>query len=406
VALRAYVTRSGDGYEVLPGGLTRVAPTPESLVVSMQRGAGSKDLWVLADAEELQSVSLLRTGAQGIDILRSGGDLPSRVADNLFWLGRHMERAEATTRLVRSLLMRLADDSVGQAPELPALVRALEVTHELLPGTLGATGVRGGRRLDVRLAELLLAAEPTHTLRATVASAHRSGSVVRDRLSSDLWRVLREISSALEDTGRRRGPALSDTLELLSRLVLLFSAFSGLSFENLTHGPGFRFLDMGRRVERLHHVTRLLRTLLLPAAPEEARTLEALLEIADSIITYRTRYLGALEPAPVLDLLLTDESNPRSIAFQLVALEDHVVRLPGSKRSPRLSEEAGTVLRTLTNVRLADVHTLVVRAGKDERAQLAALLAEIELAAPSFAENLTRRYLTHSPPSRSLDGLS
>jgi uncharacterized alpha-E superfamily protein len=192
----------------------------------------------------------------------------------------------------------------------------------------------------------------------------------------------------------------------LSRLVLLFSAFSGLSFENLTHGPGFRFLDMGRRIERLHHLARLLRTLLVPAGAEDNRTLEALLEIADGMITYRTRYLGALEAAPVLDLLLTDESNPRSIAFQLVALEEHVARLPGGARSPRPSEEARTILRALTNVRLADVHALVLRTSGDERASLAALLAEIELAAPSFGENLTRRYLTHSPPSRSLDGLS
>jgi uncharacterized alpha-E superfamily protein len=220
-------------------------------------------------------------------------------------------------------------------------------------------------------------------------------------LSGDLWRVIREIQSLLDDTGRRRAPVLSDTLELLSHLVLLFSAFSGLSFENLTHGPGFRFLDMGRRVERLHQVARLLRTLLLPAGAEDSRTLEALLEIADSIITYRTRYLGALEQAPVLDLLLTDESNPRSIAYQLVALEDHVASLPVSGRSPRPSEEARTVLRTLTNVRLVDVHALVARVGTDERKELAAIIAEVEAAAPSFGENLTRHYLTHSPPARS-----
>lgn len=401
VALRAYVTRAGDAYEVLPGGLTRVAPTPESLVVSMQRGAGSKDLWVLAEAEELHTVSLLRSPAQPIEIVRFGADLPSRVADNLFWLGRHMERAEATTRLVRSLLMRLADDSVGAAPELPALVRGLEVTHELIPGTLGTTGVRGGRRLDVRLAELLLAAEPPHTLRATVTSAHRAGSVVRDRLSGDLWRVIREIQSLLDDTGRRRAPVLSDTLELLSHLVLLFSAFSGLSFENLTHGPGFRFLDMGRRIERMHQVARLLRTLLVPAGAEDGRTLEALLEIADSIITYRTRYLGAIEPAPVLDLLLTDEINPRSIAFQLAALEAHVANLPATGRSSRPSEEARTVLRMLTTIRLADVHALVARDATGERKDLASLLADVEAAAPSFGDSLTRHYLTHSPPSRS-----
>ncbi|HEX7669723.1 MAG TPA: circularly permuted type 2 ATP-grasp protein, partial [Polyangiaceae bacterium] len=345
VTLRAYVASTPQGYHVLPGGLARVSATEESLVVSMQRGAGSKDLWVLAEDEEVSPVTLLRTSSQRIEIVRSGGDLPSRVADNLFWLGRYMERAEGTVRLLRSLLARLTDDSVpGDVPELPALLLALEVNGDFEPGTLTATPSRAG---GIDLAGVLFADHPAHALRATVIAAHRAGSVVRDRLSSDTWRVIGLIHRLLDDASRRSSFFLADAFDLLGELLLLFSALSGLSRENMTHGPGWRFYDMGRRVERLHHTVRLLRGILVPVADEDAPTLEALLEIADSTITYRTRYLGTVEAAAVLDLLLTDETSPRSIAYQLAALDEHVRILPRAHRSPLRPEEERIVLGVL-----------------------------------------------------------
>jgi uncharacterized alpha-E superfamily protein len=405
VALRAYVTATSHGFQVMPGGLTRVSATEESLVVSMQRGAGSKDLWVLAEDEEVNPVTLLRTSGQPVEIVRSGGDLPSRVADNLFWLGRYMERAESTVRLMRSLLARLTDDSApGDVPELPTLLRALEVNGDFEPGTLITAG--GTRAGGVDLSRALFADNPPHALRATVIAGHRAGSVVRDRLSSDTWHVVSRIHRLLDDASRRANFHLSDAFDVLSELTLLFSALSGLSRENMTHGPGWRFYDMGRRVERFHHTARLLRGILVPVADGDHPTLEALLEIADSIITYRTRYLGAIEAAPVLDLLLTDESNPRSIGYQLLALDEHIRKLPRANRTSLRPEEARIVLRVLSKVQLADVHALVARGTSTPREPLDTLLAEIEHAAPALAESLTRSYLTHAEATQSLDGLT
>ncbi|HVU01864.1 MAG TPA: circularly permuted type 2 ATP-grasp protein [Polyangiaceae bacterium] len=405
VAIRAYVASTSHGFQVMPGGLTRVAATEESLVVSMQRGAGSKDLWVLAENEEVNPVTLLRTPAQRVEILRSGGDLPSRVADNLFWLGRYMERAEGTVRLMRSLIARLTDDSVpGEVPELPTLLRALEVNGDFDPGTLiTPTGTRAG---GVDLSRALFADHPPHALRATVTAGHRAASVVRDRLSSDTWHVVSRIHRLLDDASRRPAFHLSDAFDLLGELLLLFSALSGLSRENMTHGPGWRFSDMGRRVERLHHTVRLLRGILVPADEDDVPALEALLEIADSIITYRTRYLGAIEVAPVLDLLLTDESNPRSVAYQLLALDEHIAELPRARRSATRPEEARIVLRALARVQLADVHALSAVGTGATRETLDAQLAELEHVGPALAESLTRSYLTHAEPTQSLDGLT
>jgi uncharacterized circularly permuted ATP-grasp superfamily protein/uncharacterized alpha-E superfamily protein len=408
VAVRAFATTApSGGYQVMPGGLTRVSTAHDSLVVSMQRGAGSKDLWVLTEDEEVNPVTLLRAPKQRVEIVRSGGDLPSRVADNLFWYGRYMERAESTVRLMRSLLLRLTDDSVpGQAPELPALLKALEVNGDFEPGAITPATPLSTSTLDVDLARVLFAEEPARALRATIAAAYRAGSVVRDRLSSDTWRVISSIHRMLGDASRRPNFHIADAFELLGELVLSFATLNGLSLENMTHGPGWRFSDMGRRVERLFHTVRLLRGILVPVADEDGPTLEALLEVADSIITYRTRYQGTLEVAPVLDLLLTDESNPRSIAYQLLALDGHVQRLPRAQRTVLRPEEARIVLRALARVQLADVHALAARGMGSAREPLDTLLSELEQAGPALAESLTRSYLTHAQTSQSLDGLS
>jgi uncharacterized alpha-E superfamily protein len=239
-----------------------------------------------------------------------------------------------------------------------------------------------------------------------VTAAHRAGSVVRDRLSNDTWRVISHVHRIVTEASAAAGFFLSDAFDLISQLVLLFSALSGLSQENMTHGPGWRFADMGRRVERLHHTARLLRSILVSIDPENGSTLEALLEVADSAITYRTRYLGMLQLPLVLDLLMTDESNPRSIVYQLAVLNEHIERLPRADRSPLMTEEARIALRALSRTRLADVYALSAPEASGKRAALDTLLAELEQSALALAESLTRSYLTHAQPSQSLDGLS
>jgi uncharacterized alpha-E superfamily protein len=218
-----------------------------------------------------------------------------------------------------------------------------------------------------------------------------------------MWRVVSRMKGALDEGSRAPRFRLAEAFELLGELVPMLAALTGLSIENMTHGPGWRFADMGRRVERLYHTVRLLRGLLVPVSPDDGPTLEALLEIADSVITYRTRYLGTLQVPLVLDLLLTDETNPRSAAYQLVALGDHLDKLPRAEISAVRPEEIRIMLRGLSQVQLADVRRLSL---DTPRQGLDTLLADLEDTAPRLAESLTRSYLTHAQPLQSLDGRS
>lgn len=392
VSLRAFLTRRGDDYEVMPGGLTRFASSQDSRAISMQRGGWSKDTWILSDGEP-SNLTLLRPPGLPVDIVRSGADLPSRAADHLFWIGRYIERADGTTRLIRSLLSRCAEDTEGRAPEVTALQMALEDNLELIRGSLA----RGGSGSEAEVARMLIAQEPSRTPRSGIQGAYRAASVVRDRISVDTWHVLSHLNAEIERAALRSNLELSDALELSGALLHGFSAFSGLVMENMTHGPGWRFADIGRRIERGSFMVRLLKVLLVSA--RDAGILDAALEVADSAITYRSRYLGSLAIEPALDLLITDQTNPRSIAFQLIALEEHVGKLPRAGRTPLLAPEAKTVLKAISQVRFADLDQLARPDALGRRASLDGLLGELDAALPQLADQLTLNYLAHARPS-------
>jgi uncharacterized circularly permuted ATP-grasp superfamily protein/uncharacterized alpha-E superfamily protein len=401
VALRVFCARTSDDYTTMPGALTRVSSSRDSLVVSMQRGGGSKDTWVLASGLP-SSLSLLKANDGRVEIVRSGADLPSRTADNLFWLGRYMERAEGTARLLRSVIVRLTDDAAsGRTQELDVLLRALEAFVELDRDTLA--GGPGAVRLERRLFELLVAIEPPRTLRATIESAFRAGSVARERLSADTWRLLDHVHELVLDFELYQRLELQEALESLNRLVLGFSAFSGLAMENMTHGPGWRFADIGRRIERAFNVTRLVKSTLVDAT--DPRTFEGILEVADSSITYRSRYRGLVAFEPVLDLVLTDETNPRSVAFQLARLDEHLRLLPRAEREVGLSPAARIALRLLAGVRLADLRELARPSENRKREKLDELLTALEEGLPALADQLTASYLAHAETSVSLGHL-
>src|SRR5262245_35766891 len=363
IVLRSYVVASDGGYRAMPGGLTRAASSRDSLVVSMQRGGGSKDTWVLSEGP-VNPITLLRPAGAPVELSRGGAELPSRVADNLFWLGRYVERAEATARLLRGILARLADAS-GDAPELPTLAEALASQSKVEPTFVVSTG--GVRSLSERgILAFMQEETPARTLRATLGAALRLGAVVRDQISIDTWRVLNQHDQELP-RGRLRPAA---ALDGLNRLVLTLAAFSGLGVESMTRGQGWRFADMGRRIERGAYLTGVLRSTLVGPHAALENLLEALLEVGDVSITYRRRYLGSLQLAPVVDLLLLDETNPRSLAFQLAALDAHVRRLPRDESLPTRSSEEKVALAMVTRVRLLDVGDLCAPGPNATRARL------------------------------------
>jgi uncharacterized circularly permuted ATP-grasp superfamily protein/uncharacterized alpha-E superfamily protein len=403
--LRTYLTASGGSYLAMPGGLTRVTSDADSMVVSMQRGGGSKDTWVLSEGP-VSSFSLLRPPGQPIELRRGGIDLPSRVADNLFWLGRYAERAEGTVRLLRGLLGRLTDETgLTGLPELPSLLRMLTLLGYLPPASQ-PTPADGARerfsRLESELLSVITNEKMPGSLHNTLRALRAVAWIVRDRISLDAWRILNQLDRELERTLRAEVLNTNDALAMLNRLVMTLAGFSGLGMESMTRGQGWRFLDIGRRVERSIQTVNLLRGARLESGEEEGPVLEAVLEIADSSMTYRSRYLSSLQVVPVLDLLLMDETNPRSVAFQFAALQEHMEALPRDPSPAVLAAEQRVVLSVLARLRLVDLEKLCDSREDGTRPRLEELLADLAREIPVLSDALTRNYLAHAETARQL----
>jgi len=407
--LRSYAVALGlkDGYAVMPGALARVANTADNPEVSMQAGAGSKDVWVPATGP-VSSFSLLPSD-QRVELTRGGSDLPSRTADDLYWLGRYAERAEGIARLARVFAARLREAPVGgtlsAGSELALLYRALVAETDLQVAPV--VPVEVGKPLPVveeQLLAALLDSNRPGSFAAVSQKVLRTARTVRDRLSADTWRVLTALDELKAPPGTDAGAVpVATAAALLDRMVLALAAFAGLATESMTRGQAWRFVDMGRRIERAGAGVLLLEaTLCDPVLEREAPLLESLLEVADSGMTYRRRYRATLLAAPVLDLLLTDDTNPRSVIFQLRALTRHLEALPAPAtgfRSPqqRIAQSA------LAELDLADVEKLALVEG-GRRAALIELLAKLGRQVPALSDSLSSSFLSHAVVSRNLSG--
>jgi uncharacterized alpha-E superfamily protein len=350
----------------------------------MQSGGGSKDVWLLSDGPVNQT-SLLRPPPQIIRHERAASEVPSRVADNLFWLGRYTERLEDTIRLLRCVLVRLVSEAGSEeTAELAALIRLL-ARLDLFPARFLEQHTLAAVEREVYA--LIYQGHRLGALREVLGRLNHLAFALRDRFSADTWGILTKLQ--LDARLRPGRLPVSEVLVVLNSLIVDLAAFAGMEQENMTRGHGWRFLDVGRRLERATNVTTLVQAGLL-LAPEDAGVLEPVLEIADSVMTYRRRYFAQPQWPSVLDLLLTDETNPRSLLFQVNALSDHASRLPrppGSRNrgNPHIDALrgllAGTDLGALTEIHDAKLNTLLVRIAGELR---------------GLSDSLTHHYFAHA----------
>lgn len=406
-AFRSHLVGTGaDDYSVMPGGLTRVTASWDTLVVSMREGGGSKDTWILSETP-VAPVSLLPPPGEALTLRRAGRDLPSRIADNLFWLGRYTARAEEVTRLLRGTLIRLTDET-GQElrSELPVLVGAI---RGLLDGTAPspfAVPADKPEALETYVSHAIFDADGPTSLKGLLDALRQGAWTVRDRISVDSWRILNRLDHDLAPPRPGDEAPWGEVLIFLNEMIVHLAAFSGMAMESMTRAHGWRFLEMGRRLERASATASLLRCALVTVHDPEDPILSGVLEVADSSMTYRSRYMNVLQAVPLLDLLLVDESNPRSVAFQLALLSEHVDHLPRDEQQSARSTEQRLALDLLTRLRLADMTTLA-QAGRPgsrhiRRAKLDVFLRDISEGLLALSDAVTQNYFSHSRPARQL----
>lgn len=409
IVLRVFAVWDGTSYTVLPGGLTRVSQEDSSLVVSMQLGGGSKDTWVLGAQQEEpgaasreESNAASRAAAAVVTTPRSSAELPSRVADNLFWLGRYTERVESGVRLVRVMLPSLSGEAdFGGIASIETVVHLLGGMGFLPPEF--ATSSIASQRWNLQRLLGTMVFDPTRTsgIGWNLKHIRRVTWPLKERLSQDTWRVLQQLEidfSTTPPTGTEQ--RFVAAMGLLDRAIVTLSAFAGLLMENTTRGYGWRFLEIGRRLERALQMTELLRVSIVQAPFDVEPYLEMLLQIADSSITYRTRYFTAMRTEFVLALLLADESNPRSVAFQLATLLEHTKDLPKRPEDSGDSNESTVAAQLLASVRNADTEDLATPDALGNTAALEDLLKQLKTGLYDISDGVSARYFSHLTPSR------
>jgi len=399
IALRTFAVASPQGYRVMPGGLARVAPTLGPLELSILDGERSKDIWVLAE-NPVVPVSLLSAPDEQLELKRGGVDLPSRAAENFFWLGRHSVRAEALAKLLRAAARRMASETdVEQIPELPHLLRVLAEQGQIEPGYVVDEIRLQLPAIEKLLPQATLDEGPHGGLRATVTQMAHLASSVRDLMSLDSWRVIRQLDEDFRSIPGQEG--FLYMLDKLDSLLMYLAALAGQIAEGMTRTVAWRFLDLGRCLERALQGSQLIQGMLAAGGAKEPSALEALLEISDSSMTYRSRYGSRYQLAAVLDLLISDETSPRSIAHQLVQTTIHVDHLPqdelqSHEPDQRLAEAV------LGIVRRTDIEQ-VARAYEDGDSRLlTALFGDVDDAIPELSDLISHHYFFHAGPMQRL----
>ena len=399
--LRSFSVASQSSYLIMPGGLTRVGNDEGTLNLTSQSGAVSKDTWILASEPEKQD-SLLPSQSQfqsqprvAPPVAKPRAAFPCRVLENLFWMGRYAERAESALRLLRTVFVQF-----NSTYNMPAQTQQLllQTVTELTTTYPGFT-----------VPNPSLEAKPETELLAVILDEQRSGSVtanlnallecadqVREMLSADTQRVINDLRDELDTLDEALQPGLNAAPEeALDPLVTTLMALSGLWQESMIRGLGWRFMDMGRRIEKALQALRLLRSSLVKVLPENEQlmVLEAILLSSETLITFRRRRDTGDDLARGLELLLQDSSNPRSVFYQIELLRQHLGELPAAAQGAGLAEEDRYMLEASSAVQLSipDALLAVDEAGFT-RAGLDQLLARLQHLLQETSEQISGKY--------------
>jgi len=402
--LRTYSVATDTSYMVMPGGLTRIGNSPGGGVISMQSGSPSKDTWVTATEPERFVQSEAIPDAPGTNADSGMISLPSRVVENLYWMGRYAERGEAGLRLLRTVFVLLNGEVPVTLEAKRLLLQAVTQVTATQPGFVDAPKALLASP-DEELLRVIQDGSRVGSIKFTLNSMLASAEESKELLSTDTLRVINALHDELDGLDVALAGGLSSVPEeALDPLVTCLVALAGLMQENMVRSVGWRFMELGKRVERAEQIITTLRVLTAPVAGEADRStlLLALLTTMDIVITYRRRGRQRAGIELALELIMLDSSNPRSLLFQLERLQQHLVELPGMRPgASTLEEEERTLLGAVTTLKLARLPQLLAVA-QDKRPAMEELLAELDRLLLDFNTLISDKHFDHRTDAQQL----
>jgi len=348
---------------VMPGGLARVANEAAADVVSTQRGGGAKDVWVLNENPHEDTLTSIQSGRWAT--LQRQDYIPSRLVENLFWLGRYAVRCENTARLMLRTLAARSDARVW--------AHSRQICRDL-----------GAVSAETEIFDALRSRD-SQGLQTDVRHLAWCASQVRNRLSARYWRgvvgLQRQMQEAMATSGSSR--------EVYERVLLSLAALTGFSEEDMMHDEGWRVMRLGRRIERMHFVASILMRQLESPHATRPEAVEWLLDVCDSTPIYRARYLGAPRLSQMLNLLLYDDGHPMALMFHRRSIDRDLDELARSLNGER---ERGAPDVPLLPQGSAELLDATGEDGDAARADLAGELHALAARTAELSDRLSRRY--------------
>lgn len=406
LSIRTFLMSDGDNnYRILPGGLGLLSNQEGGGRPKISQMTSSKDVWVVSDSSVPYETMLKQSRGQTSFNINSG-ELPSSVAESLFWLGRYAERIENAARNLLSVCLHLRSDErfEDEKSALDSLSALLKSTTEVTGSQPGFVGEGGEKRIEnptSELISLLSNADRVGSIPNTLENISYSAAMVRDRLSGELFRVINSLDdhhAELEflqlKNASLSGNNLTRTIDRLNELLMSLAAFSGLIRENMTQGDGWRFHQIGKRIERASQTSAIAST-VFSGYFENSYALEDLLNTLCSAMTYRSRYRTLLEPALVFNLVVVDESNPRSLGFQLKYLESQIKLLPGRREGDYQDPAMRAATEGMARIRLIDPNALF-ESDKNTTQMLTQFFSIMKGISTDITTAISAQYFTHT----------
>lgn len=394
--LRAFLSPTEAGWQIMPGGLARIASGTDPVNVSMQKGGESKDLWILASPNSARQAAHKSVNVHVPPVRRVGMDLPSRVADNFFWLGRYVERTEGLVRMLKNVLESLLEqDSEFDVSTQSTLQYFFDEKkmQKLVQGD--------PPKLNQALAEKWLGMEirdrrSFSSLVSNLSSLNATGTTVKERLSTQTLQQLLRLNDLIPAVSTQR-PVLGDeSFYLLDDTLSLLAGFSGLVMENMTRGQNWFFLDLGRRIERCHVILNLIDSTVGEKRAMEDASLRKLLLCGESSMTYRRRYLTHLNIETVLDLLILEDTNPRSLTFQLKRILENLNAMPHSQNPGAPTAIDEIALSLARRLESADMSALAKADETGARKPLGSFIADMYSDLYELTVKIEQQYFAHT----------
>jgi uncharacterized circularly permuted ATP-grasp superfamily protein/uncharacterized alpha-E superfamily protein len=400
--LRVFALADGAGqWRVLPGGLVRLAPRGQ-LIAAMQRGGSSADCWVLTDGP-VDRTTLLQTAPTSLAIATQTRPVTSRAAENLFWLGRYTERTENSIRLAQIVLDHLG----GDEPSSRALMAWLSATAR--EHSLVLPDVPDAAQSPRVFARSLIAAlsPPAHSPQAqqsysvgfNLRALKAAASQVRERLSQEHWNLIErteaEFARECATLSTDAEYATAEAMSALQRASELLAAITGSQTDRMVRDDGWRLLSVGRHIERLITLSRALQLGLQHRCIDDPTGFEAVVALFDSTITFHAIYQQRRDMVALIDLLVMDRDNPRSLAWVVQTLRSRLSKLAQSA-APQDAELAMALPDPDTWALTQLNHWQRPPEGPRTWTELVALLDQCEAAAGQLSNEITRLHFSHA----------